>query len=298
MRHLEFESGTKAYLPDNVSECDQRQFLEVAALTLQLQAGMMSYEDFRIHALYRLLNMKRKESPFDESNKLANVFEISRLVDTFFDDVVDEETKVSRKVLKMNFHHNPIPKIFGSFCTLLGPSDDFNNVTWGEYSDGLQHFTDFNQTGEVIYLYRLAAVFYRPLSLRAALGLRRNGDRRRRYNAFDIERRAKTFERHHIGVSYGFYLVFSAMMKFLATSTIYVHGREIDLSVLFEPGRLISSKQKESDLPSLGPKAMEYMMAESGVFGNVDAVRQVNMWEVYLRLHDVVKKDQDILINQ
>lgn len=294
MNHLIFQSGKSAYLPSDLGECDQRQYIEISALVLKYNAGQITYEDFRVLGLYALLNMVRKESPFDETNKMANVYRYSELLDSFWDTVAGDDRE-PRKVIRADFNHNPIPSVFGICRKLYGPSDAYDNMTWGEYIDALSNFMDFHDTGDIFYLYRLAAVFYRPRKL---FRFATTDDVRVVYNPFSVDRRAKVFERHHIGVAYGIYLFFAAMQKYVSTAKLYVMGKEIDLSVLYDATKLIVSKQKESNLPGLGLKGLEYTIAESGIFGDVAGVRRTKFWEIYLRLHDIVKKDQDILINQ
>lgn len=292
MNHLLFASGKTRYLPSNLAECDLRQYVEMSALALRYFSGQISYDDFKFHGFYALLNMIRKESPTDEANKMANVYQYSQLLDSFFN-----ETKVDgkvQKVLKMDYNHNPIPSVPGVLRKYYGPADEFNNVKWREYRDGLSHFIDFNDTGDIMFLYRLIAVFYR----KATLFPKSKSDKREKYDPDTVERRARMFKKHHIGVAYGFYLFFAAMQKYVSTAVIYVQGKEIDLSVLFDDTTLIKSKQKESDLPGLGFIGLEYTLAESGVFGTIEGVGETGFWDVILKLYDIVKKDQDFQVNQ
>lgn len=281
MHIIEIVQGHKkynCYVPEDLSECDQRQYIEVAALILSYRLGELDYETFRIHAIYKLMNMVAKNPEANDVYKLSRVWQLSQLVDTFFDDVNGE------KVIKQYYTHNPIPKFRGSLFNYYGPSDEFENVTFGEYIDALEAYIDFNQTGETHYLYKLMAIMYRKRAL-----FRTKIDKRERYNNVDVERRAHLFRHQHAGIVYGFYLYFASFQKYLSQAKLFIEGKEIDLALLYEN----KSKTPESKIPGVGMRSILFGFSESGVFGDYEKTRNVPLWVIFLRMYDIVKRNAD-----
>lgn len=275
------DTGTRLYMPEDLSQCDERQYNEMSMLIYHLQHGKLPYEVFRVHAVYKLLNMKPVENgdASIQEEKMANVYQLSNLVDDFF-----EEGENEVKVLKQYYVHNPIPKVRPLLANYYGPSDDFANLQFGEYIDALHLFSEYHATGDDEYLYRLMATLYRPIVL-----IPKKGQRRKEYFENDVERRAKVFRKLYFGQVYGFYLLFASFQKYLATAKIYWQGRELDLSILFEEGE----ETVKSDIPGIGMKSTLYTLAESGVFGSINELKRENLWEILMRMYDLTKRDRD-----
>jgi hypothetical protein len=262
----------KRYLPEDLSECDQRQYIEMSALIYLYHIGKINYEDFRIHALYKLLDMIPVKGYYDQDLKYSKVYELSILIDSFFED-----NESGQKIIKQYYINNPLPKFKGSIFNYAGPADEFNDVTFGEYLAALEAFNDFNQTGENQYLYKLLAVLYRKSYFR----------KKRKFKSVSVDKRAYFFRHQHIGIVYGVYLLFASVQKYIATAKLFVEGNEIDLSVLFD------GKSDKSTLPGIGMKGVLYSMAESGVFGNAADTKNVLLWEIFVRMYDIVKRNKD-----
>ncbi|ANB40923.1 hypothetical protein ACSN7D_001238 [Flavobacterium psychrophilum] len=269
------------YLPTDLSECDPIQYIEMSALIFYYQTGIIDYEEFRVHATYKLLGMKAVRKKIVDYDKYSRIHQLSELIDTFF-----EENENKEKVIKQYYIHNPIPKFRGAFRNFYGPSNDFDNIKFGEYVDALEAFVNFNQTGELIYLSTLLAIMYRKRDYYNSISQK---DKRKKYNSDIVHKRAKFFQRQHIGVLYGFYLYFASFQKYLTSATIFIQGSEIDLSILFE-----NKKTKdESKYPGLGMKGVLLSMAESGVYGPEQGVRDTPLWEILIRMYDITKRSLD-----
>ena len=46
----------RLWLPENLGECDRRQYLDMAKLIFMYQIDDINYEEFRVQAVYALLN--------------------------------------------------------------------------------------------------------------------------------------------------------------------------------------------------------------------------------------------------
>lgn len=284
------EKKYKKYLPEHLGECDKVQYIEVSALIFNMFYRQLSYEDFRIHALYKLMDMTKKNSPkveimpFTQENslnvdedKFSKIYQLSEMLDTFF-----EFNQEGQRVLTQYYTHNPLPTIKVGLRNYRGPLDEFEKVTFGEYFDALENFINFNDTGEMIYLYNLAAIFYRPKKF-----FSRSKDKRVNYNPDLVPARAKKMKYQHIGVLYGIYLFFASFQKNLTTTILYIQGNEIDFSILFD------GEKSKSDIPGLGMKGIMLSIAESGVYGNESQVRNVPLWDIFIRLYDITKRNLD-----
>ncbi len=269
----------KKYVPEQLSECDFLQYIEISALIFKYQIGEITYEQFRILAFYKLLEMKPVNTDKVDIEKQSNLYQFSQFIDLFF-----EENEAKEKVIKQYYIDNKIPSIRAGIFKHYGPSNEFNNVTFGEYIDGLEAFIDFNQTGEMIYLYRLLAIFYRkPKFFKSSFDIRRT------YDANDLEKRTELFKHQYIGIVYGFYLYFASFQKYLTSAKIFVEGNEIDLSILYEQ----NSDDYKSDIPGIGMKGVLFSMAESGVFGDQTETRNTSLWLVMIKMYDIVKRNAD-----
>lgn len=284
------EANMRLYMPENLSECDARQYLDMCELILKYQSGILTYEQMKLQAVYRLLNLKKGKSGSNgyetegEAAKWTNVASIAQLVDTFFTDVDD------RKMLLQDYIHNPVPKIHSVLKAYYGPADAFMNVTFGEYTDALRLFMDFSTSGNTRLLYLMAAVLYREK--KSYHWLKRmqsdyDGDIRVAYNSKVIETRADALQKCHPGFAYGVFLWFASFQKYITEAVIPWGGRELDLAILFDE----TPDESPEAIPGIGMDGIAFAIAESGEFGTIEAVRRTNLWEVLVRLYDLKKKD-------
>jgi hypothetical protein len=97
----------------------------------------------------------------------------------------------------------------------------------------------------------------------------------------------------NFGQVYGFYLLFASFQSYLFSASIYYHGQELDLSILFQKPGEEKKQEAKSKIPGIGMKSIEFQLAESGVFGPLKEVRKTDFWETILRLYDIRKRDID-----
>jgi len=264
------DAGHMLYMPTELAYCDTNQYVAFNELLYKWNANEISYEDLRIHAIYKLLNIEKstiKLNSIEEQNKLSNIYALSELIDSFFD--VSEE----KYTVKLNFQHNPMEIIKPMFDTHHGPSDYFKNVTFGQYLDGLNLYFEYATHKEAHLLNMLLATFYLP-----------------KYNPETVEKEAKKLEKYPIGYAYGMFTFFGAFQLFINDTQVSWEGKTIDLTILYKE---IGPEGYKSDIPSLGMKSVAYQLAETGVFGDYEKVRNTPLWEVILRLYDMRKRDID-----
>ena len=284
------EAKFKMYIPEDLSECNKEQYINICGLAYQLNNGNIDKETFQIQAVkFLALSKKERVNLKSEVKKYANIYNIATVLDSFF-----EEDEQGNTIIKQYYIHNPIEEIRGTFHYYYGPSDEFNNVTYGEYVDALSYLYDYLETQDIDYLYLLFATFYRE---KRVFKPKFSKDKRVPYNQDKVELLAKKFKKQHFGIIYGFFLLFTSFNKYLQNAKIFVQGKEIDLSILYKdfPSDV---KQKESNIQGIGMKSLLYTIAESGVFGTLEDVRKAPLWEILIRLYDIRKRDFDALANQ
>lgn len=283
------DSKFKRYIPSDLSECDKQQYMDMCELIFYYQNEQITYDEFRTHAIYKLMNMvpsnKTNHSEEDEI-KFANIYQASELIDSFFD--IDDK---GIKTIKQFYIHNPVPSFIPAFTNLYGPTDSFMNMTFGEYTDALRLFLDFHATGDMEILKLITALFYRPKKSFHCIKKRLSsydGDIREPYNSKLLETNAKKLKHAPIGFVYGFYLLFASFQKFLIDAKIMWGGKEIDFSILFESG---SNEVQSEAVPGIGMDAIAFSIAESGTFGNIEQVRKTNFWDIMVRMYDLRRTD-------
>lgn len=287
------DAKIKVFIPEDLSECKNEQYINICNLLYKHSIGDINLETFKTQAVYFLMNLKPSKSKNKENEeaKYCNLKLLSDLMDSFF-----EIDKNEKKVIKQYFINNPIEKVRGNFINYYGPSDEFNNVSFGEYVDALSHFYDFIETQEIRYLYLLFATFYREKRSALFSSAIYKKDKRVPYNSEKVELLADKFKIQNIGIIYGFFMLFSSFQKYLTTAKVWVQGKEIDFELLYKDFPT-DKKQPQSSLPGIGMKSILYTIAESGIFGPLKEVRETSLWEILIRMYDIRKRDFDSLLN-
>lgn len=267
------EIGKRYWLPENLGECDRRQYLDMSKLVLMYQMAEINLEEFRVHGLYALLNMVPEESALEniQDEKWENIYMLSELLNSFF--TIDDN---SRMHLVQDYIHNPVKSVKYKLRTLYGPKDAFSNMTYGELEDGVGEHNNFLKTGEIETLVKLFAIFYKFQN--------------EKYGAFNMEKRIKFFEHLDIRYVYGFYLLFVSFFNFLTKDcVIAVDGKDLDLTILFKaPENTEQETNKTNEPESLGLRSTSFQLAESGVFGTLKELREENAMTVLIRMYDLV----------
>lgn len=281
------ELKIKRYIPSNLAECTSQQYIDMCELMLQLQSNIISFDDLKIQAVYKLLNMKAKNQNKIDEDKITNVLLLGELVESFF-----ETNEHDQKTIIQNYIHNPVPYYKPIYTTYYGPADQFTNITFGEYLDALRLFHQFNATGQIQNLYLLTAILYRKKKILHFIKKHLqsyDGDIRQKYNHNFVEKRAKIFSKFPIGFSYGTYLLFASFQKFISSAQVPWAGRTLDLSILFQTEQADNMDTIEND--DIGMDAVMFTMAESGVFGSPTELKQTSLWLILVRLYDSRIKD-------
>lgn len=268
------EIGKRYWLPENLGECDRRQYLDISKLVLMYQMAEISLEEFRVLGLYALLNMVPEQSALEniQDEKWENIYILSELLNSFF--TIDED---GRMHLIQDYIHNPVKSVKYKLRTLYGPKDAFSDITYGQLEDGVGELQNFLKSGEIQSLVKLFAIFYKF-----------KGEK---YHQINLEQRVNFFDHLDIRYVYGFYLLFVSFFNFLTKEcVIAVDGKELDLTILFK-----SAENTETDTTQpegLGMRSTSFQLAESGVFGTLKELREMDAMTVLIRMYDLVIRAQ------
>ena len=266
------------FFPEELAECDYKQFADMGKLIYQFNAGDINYYDFKFLSVYALLGLKySKKTQKEDSEKWENVYKLSAITNDFFDVV---ETEGEKRITLKNYDiSNKLP-VYKLFRKYYGPETGFMNINYGQYSDGLEEFITYSQSGEIESLRLLFSIFYQCKNWRGKLEAYDKDVAKQRAN--------KIFKHTDIRHLYGFYLLFDAFQKYTTSGTVTVFGQEVDLAIIYE-----DVGGYKSSLPGIGAYATINDLAESGVFGTADGVRNTNFWRVALQLYYLKKKNID-----
>lgn len=269
------EINKRFWIPENLAECNRNQYLDMSKLILMYQMNELNKKQFRVLALYNLMNMEYSKADLEnvEEEKWENVYVASQIIDTFFE--TDEE---GRESVVLDYVHNPVKSVKYKMMTFVGPKDGLKDMTWKQFIEAIGELQTFSTDGKIEHLVNIFAMFYlRP---------------RETFGKIDLERRVDFFKHLDIRYIYGFFLLFTSFWKFLRTqSVIGVDGREIDLRIMFE----VKASDEEEVLPELaelGFRSTSYQLAESGVFGTLAELEQSNFWDVILRMYDMTVRNK------
>ena len=278
MHSLEFqEINERMWIPENLGECDKRQYLDASKLILMFQMGELNESQFRVMLLYSLLNMdfEKSELEYEDEEKWDNIYICSEVLKSFF-----TEDENGQKHLVQGYVNNPMKSVSYKAHTFKGPKDAFQGITYGQLEDGVGEINNFVKYGEIESLVKLFAIFY----------LKGN----EKYSAVKMEKRIKFFDHLDIRYVYGFYLLFISFFNYLTKECILViDGRDLDLRILFATPEADESAEADTDEPeSLGMRATSFQLAESGVFGTLAELREADAMMVLVRMYDLVIRNR------
>ncbi|MHA7822470.1 hypothetical protein ACVVIH_06880 [Chryseobacterium arthrosphaerae] len=230
----------------------------------------ISFRDMKILSIYALLGLKRSKKVSSEITQ--NVNRLTIFIENFFEK--DEDGNMTE--IKLDFQNNHHPKHW-LLKNYYGPEDGFQNVSFGQYIDGLDEYIYYTNTGDMEALRMLFAIFYL-----------RKGEK---YDSRISKKRAKgIFKYVDIRHLYGFYLFFSSIQTYVLGGEINVMGNPIDLSLIYTAS---GSSNFKSNIPGTGMRNVISDLAESQVFGPYKGVEETNMWIVLIRLYELKKKELD-----
>lgn len=267
------DKGIVKYIPKELAYCNNDEFRDIAHLLQLWQMGSISYPDFRVQAIYLLLNLKkgdRKINQIDLDNAFSNIERISYLIDTFFTDTKDNDKRI-----KLNVVNNPVPSITPVSKRIKGPKARLSDTVFGQYEDASHAYQMYYSSGNQKYIWDIFAIYYQNPE---------------KYNKKKTEEKAEYFKKYVDPAKvYAFFLFFDAFQNYVTSSKVIIEGKVIDLSILFVENK----KAIKSKLPGLGTKSLAFHISKTGITGNLEETRKQPLWEILLLLYDIRKTEID-----
>ncbi len=278
--------------PSEIEEMTNQQFVRYIYYVLQYVSGKIDETQFKLYLTKFLLNVRNdiKYAFMNSEEKEqcdVNLVRISELMEGFIEGNKDDE----KREFKLTSVRNFVPVILNYH----GPENCFENLTYCEYRTARSFFKSYIRDNKEDDLNQMVAVLYRPSKsfwhirkyFRGSDGERRN-QFTEKSNPLFFKRRVKRISRVPYHIRYAVFLYFSACEDYLKTGKPVVDGNELDFSKLYTNQ---SDDESRSDVGLVG---LLYSLAETGVFGNIEQTDNSNLWDIMIRIYQVVMQMQEI----
>ena len=266
--------------PEYLGEFTSDQYIEFCKLMVQFLAGKLDYGTFRIHLVYKLLNMDHSRKVLkanDQEARNENIYRLSLFVDEYFDQSEVDGKTVMSPVL--SFVDTKIPYFEHKGTIYHGSKDALTNITFGEYREAINHYRDYVKNKDEHSLTMLVATLYREQKPATYENLQNNfeGDRRLEFISAAVEVRAEKLKDLPEYFKYGVFLYFQSCQNYITTTTeVEIEGVKVNLSILFKPDG--------SNEPGVGLPGLAMSLAETRVFGDEEQTDKTLLWKILLRL--------------
>ncbi len=282
-------------LPSEIDEMTNKQFVRYLFHVLQYISGKINEDQFKIILVNILLDIRGTgfRYHFKSQEKKAacetNLARISELMECFIEEHHNEGRPVREFMLKSV--RNFVPRILNYY----GPESCFENLTYCEYRTARGFFKAFAQENKEDDLNHLVAVLYRPTKIlwciRKYFGSS-DGEKRipfkAKSNPIYLLRRVIRISRFPYHLRYAVFIYFSACEDYLKTGKPKVDGNELDFSKLY------MKEEDGSTKADVGLVGLLYSLTETGVFGNIEQTDNTNLWDIMIRLYQVVMQMQEM----
>ena len=287
--------------PSSIEELsigEKGQFAVYCRLILQYISGEISVTEFKALLFMELVDIKKSWRYYFYSIEkremiTAELLRLSQVIDSFFEEYEKEGKPV--KAFQLNTVKNFIPCIGGRY---YGPQDVFQDITFCEYRNAFTFFKAYSESNLESDLDQLIAILYRPL--KKLLWIRKylpgfNGQRRISFTSKSnpelLQLRLKRIKQLPLHIKYAVFLYFSGCEDYLRSGSPTIDGNKIDLSIIYKQPR---DEQQASELKDIGILGILYSLSESRVFGSIEETDSQMLWDVMIRLYQVVKQNKDI----
>ena len=285
MYNIRLKSGKWLRMPEKIDEMDQRQYVAFAGLLYRLDTGNIDVEMFKLLLIIDILDIKitgkYKLFTNNKTRELidSNISVLTGLLDVLFKDETNEGRLL--KSIELRFESNKLTR----YKQLQGPGNALEDMNFEEFTQALIYNSQFMKTRSIDDLNRLIAVLYRPrkrfLFVRKRLTWYTYKERAV-FNARKIEVMSVSMAKTDIGFRYGAFIWFNNAIDRLRVCKFSLGGSDIDFAPLFNP-----EDKSESGIGMLG---VLFDLAESGLFGTTKETGEQNLYDVLIRLYQLMKR--------
>jgi len=268
-------------IPCSFDEMSSEEFIRFAHLYLELQNGAVTLNHLKTEMVFQFLGLKYSKWRFelmmeeDKAKIYENIFLISEKLDFMFVHEPTEDGKINLKV-NFPFTKNLIPKYQG----FIGPDDLMDDVTFLEYKNAHVAAMEFLKSNDETDLNWFVATLYRRPVLRWW--------KKPTYDEFKTKKIAEKVSCWPFSVKYAMLLNFMAWEEYIRTGAFVIDGNEISFSILFK------RSEDDGDDAGTGLTGLLFTIAETGVFGNVKATSEQNLYDILFRLYQVQREKMEM----
>ncbi len=290
MHTIEIPEKKKAVdFPSEIDEMTADQFTCYVDLVLKYVSSKITENQFKMRLVQKLLDLRMSFryaflSVEEKEECDTSLVRLSELMDCFIEEYQKDGKPV--KAFKLKSVRNFLPVISGYH----GPRDCFENISYCEYRTARGYFRSFAEDGNEDSLNHLVAVLYRPAKkfwfIRKFMQSS-DGEIRipfhSKSNPLLLEQRARKIAKAPYPVRYTVFLYFSGCEDFLKTGKPQVDGVELDFSQLYK-----EKSSENTDKSDVGMVGLLFSLAETGVFGTIEQTDNANLWDIMVRVYQVV----------
>lgn len=267
--------GKKVVYPSSWEEMSRDELLFTMKLAMEMLAGILSLDEFKIRVFYKLTRMhrnmwqRRKELLLTEREQVRKWENVRRSAETISWMFSREDD--GRVVFRFDSVVNPLPRIRIKRFWFKGPGEALLDITFGEYMVAYDFLQKFRRDKEERWMNCLCSTLYRPIG--------KDGKR----EDFDVDlcmKRSKMFVAIRPEERFTILSWFDACDHYFKSGDIEVDGRIVSLAPLFRP-----EGEDRDENEGLGMTGILMAVAESGVFGKAEEVKRTNLYQVLLRLY-------------
>lgn len=173
---------------------------------------------------------------------------------------------------------------------LRGPMSHGADLTFGEFRQAAAVVNKFNAEHDPADLQALCGILYRkPVKDKGCI-------MREPFRPQQMNRYMGLVRDMPVWVQWGIYAWFAYFCQYLFTGTFLIDGLELCFAPVFD--RHKKSKDAEPGvIQNLGMNSVLYSVAESGIFGNVDATDDTLLLRVMMKLLDDKQRADEMLRN-
>lgn len=267
------ERKIKKEIPSTWEELTQEQYCFVIELILLLEHEKIDLLDAKLLFLKKCLGLTKfldkRYSQDVKDNFYSVLLILANKVNFFFTQ--QEIDGVIQHVFSIDILKNPVEKIVTGKGTVYGPVFEIRDgiiltdITADEFNDGLDLFNLFAKTGQEVYLNYLTSVFFREKTAE---------NEREAYFELLQKKNIERFRDVNKSITYGFYLFFASLMKYLTTKS---------------PWKVLWSSEKKND----NPVNLIYTLLEYGSLNEIKRLGLVDYFNLLVKnLTDGVKEMQ------
>lgn len=268
--------------PSEWDEIPQRHATRIGEIMYRTFTRQIDYDMARklaVDTLIERVNSPEKPNFNEDSvNYWANEAVLADSVKFLFNHELNRD-KTENISINPKFCTQLIPEVKIGWRKYYGPKSLLEDLTIFGFKEASWRVGKYAETMEERYLDELFAVLYKKSRL--------FGGVKKSQSVFGsgFARTLEVAKRVPIGVKFMNYLFFLGCMNWIREENIEIDGQEICFGCLFPKGS--SGKGDKSRDDNTGFAGILFQMAESGVFGNMEQVSNVSMWDIFLRLFQI-----------